>query len=138
MAKKKVKKEEVSIEDNIINREDGVIAVSENTENIVTTISDNSDEVSLKIDNPEEFYSGQQLCIDPSFIKLKTISTNYGIKNISFIDLCYLEKACALLCKRYETIARIDPENNIKFKEYKKYYDNIFEELEIRVANVFK
>ena len=60
------------------------------------------------------------------------------ISNVSLIDLMFLEKACALLCKRYETSARIDDCNNRKFKEYKEYYEKIFSELEIRVLNACK
>ena len=55
------------------------------------------------------------------------------LSNISIIELIALEKACALLCKRFETIARLDSTNNAKFKEYQMYYEKIFSELESRV-----
>ena len=57
------------------------------------------------------------------------------ISNINIMELIALEKACSLLCKRYETMARIDSGNNSKFKEFKKYYEMIFSELENRVYN---
>lgn len=73
-------------------------------------------------------------------IKTSTILTEIkqDICNISLIELVHLENACALICKKYEMAARIDRENNDKFKEYKTYYQKIFEELERRVANLCK
>lgn len=66
------------------------------------------------------------------------INESNKISNISLIDLISLERACALICKRYETTAKLDMTNNNKFKEYKVYYDNIFYELEQRVINACK
>ena len=83
---------------------------------------------------------GSKLCIDEKYVELGNISTikGYGIHCMSLFDLIQLEKACALLCKRFETSAMIDRENNEKFMEYKTYYDKIFIELENRVSEVFK
>jgi hypothetical protein len=83
---------------------------------------------------------GSKLCIDEKYVELGNISTikGYGIHCMSLFDLIQLEKACALLCKRFETSARIDRENNEKFKEYKGYYEQIFAELENRVSEVCK
>lgn len=73
-----------------------------------------------------------------------TTSTEYDINKVTFntrnplelLDvesLVALEKACSLLCKRFETTAQLDPKNNAKFKEFKNYYEMIFSELEKKV-----
>lgn len=60
------------------------------------------------------------------------------LSGLNISDLYFLEKACALVCKRYETLARIDVSNNKKFKEYNLYYEKIFSEIEQRVLNYCK
>lgn len=60
------------------------------------------------------------------------------LSDLSLSDLFFLEKMCSLLCKRYETSARIDKFNNDKFKEYNVYYEKIFSEIERRVLESFK
>lgn len=70
--------------------------------------------------------------IDVSFVSLRPNGTNISELNIT--ELIALEKACALVCKRFETIAQLDFTNNNKFKEYQHYYELIFNELEKRVA----
>jgi hypothetical protein len=70
-------------------------------------------------------------------VEIPTI-TKPNIKSLNVVELIALEKACALLCKRYETMARLDIFDNFKFKEYQRYYETIFEELAIRVAEVCK
>ena len=73
----------------------------------------------------------------------------YGISEITYItkkpiellditQLISLEKACSLLCKRFETTAQLDIRNNAKFKEFKNYYEMIFSELEKRVLDICK
>ena len=59
-----------------------------------------------------------------------------SIKTLSLTELMALENACALLCKRFETTARLDSTNNTKFKEYQIYYEKIFSELESRVNKI--
>ena len=89
----------------------------------------------------KDFMKDAKLCIDEKYLEEHTISLakEYGgLNNMSLFDLVQLEKACALLCKRFETSARLDRENNEKFKEYKGYYDKIFSELEKRVSEVCK
>lgn len=70
--------------------------------------------------------------VDVSFVSLRPNGTNISELNIT--ELIALEKACALVCKRFETIAQLDFTNNNKFKEYQHYYELIFNELEKRVA----
>lgn len=70
--------------------------------------------------------------IDVSFVSLRPNGANISELNIT--ELIALEKACALVCKRFETIAQLDFTNNNKFKEYQHYYELIFNELEKRVA----
>lgn len=75
---------------------------------------------------------------------ISTTYEEYDINKVTFItkkplelldiqSLVALEKACSLLCKRFETTAQLDPKNNAKFKEFKNYYEMIFSELEKRV-----
>lgn len=61
---------------------------------------------------------------------------NNEINDIS--ELIALEKACALICKRYESAARIDKECNGKFKEFTSYYEKIFKKLETIVESKLK
>lgn len=71
-----------------------------------------------------------------TYVKLK--STTHSLSDVNIMELLALEQACALLCKRYETTAQLDFNNNAKFKEFKAYYEMIFNELESRVEKVCK
>lgn len=55
------------------------------------------------------------------------------IETMTLEDVIYLEKACSLICKKYETTARLDMENNRKLTEFTSYYRTITDELETRV-----
>lgn len=55
------------------------------------------------------------------------------IETMTLEDVIYLEKACSLICKKYETTARLDMENNRKLTEFTSYYRTIIDELETRV-----
>jgi hypothetical protein len=77
---------------------------------------------------------------------ISTTYVEYDINKVTFItkkplelldiqSLVALEKACSLLCKRFETTAQLDPKNNAKFKEFKNYYEIIFSELEKRIID---
>lgn len=59
--------------------------------------------------------------------------------NININDLISYEKACALICKRYESAARIEYKDyKDKFNKYKMYYEKIFSEIENRVNEFCK
>lgn len=58
------------------------------------------------------------------------------IESMSVMELVWLEKACATICKKYETTARLDLENNKKLSEFSGYYKSILDELEDRVRKV--
>lgn len=58
------------------------------------------------------------------------------IKSMSLEELMWVEKACALICRRHETSARIDFENNKKLTQFSHYYKEIMNELEKRVIKV--
>ena len=61
------------------------------------------------------------------------------LKNININDLISYEKACALICKRYESAARIEYKDyKDKFNKYKMYYEKIFSEIENRVNELCK
>lgn len=114
--------------------------VVNNVEQIDKSVCNESTEERV-ITVPEDFMKNSRLCVDEKYIEEHTLSIvkEYGgLNNMSMFDLVQLEKACALLCKRFETSARLDRENNEKFKEYKGYYDKIFSELENRVSQICK
>lgn len=55
------------------------------------------------------------------------------IKYLDINELVALEKACSILCKRFETTAQLDYAYHSNFKEFQKYYEMIFNELKERV-----
>lgn len=121
--------------------------VNSNSENVIQKneqsndlkCDDTSEEYVIKV--TEDFMKNSKLCIDEQYIKEYTLLTGKeyeGLNNMGLFDLIQLEKACALLCKRFETSARLDKENNDKFNEYKGYYGKIFAELENRVSKICK
>ena len=62
-----------------------------------------------------------------------------NLKNVNIADLISYEKACALICKRYESAARIEYKDyKDKFNKYKMYYEKIFSEIENRVNEFCK
>lgn len=70
-----------------------------------------------------------------SVINEKTILNEEGrLSSLSIVELMSLQQACALVCKRFETIAQLDPSNNSRFKEYQRYYEMIFLEIKERIA----
>ena len=121
--------------------------VNSNSENVIQKYEQSSD---LKYDDtseeyvikvPEDFMKNSNLCIDEQYIKEYALLTEKeygGLNNMGLFDLLQLEKACALICKRFETSARLDKEYNDKFNEYKGYYGKIFAELENRVSKICK
>ena len=121
--------------------------VNSNSENVIQKYEQSSD---LKYDDtseeyvikvPEDFMKNSNLCVDEQYIKEYTLQTGkeyVGLNNMGLFDLLQLEKACALICKRFETSARLDKEYNDKFNEYKGYYGKIFAELENRVSKICK
>lgn len=60
------------------------------------------------------------------------------IKTCSLPEILDYEKACALVCKKYETSARIDNTDNFKFNRFKECYHYIFDEIERRVEIIYK
>ena len=56
------------------------------------------------------------------------------LKDLDINELISFEKACALLCKRFETAAQLDFNHHFLFKEYQQYYEMIFNEIKERVA----
>ena len=61
-----------------------------------------------------------------------------SISNASITDLIAYEKACALICKKYEITFRLNDSDNTKFRKYQSCYEKIFSELEKRVENICK
>lgn len=69
-------------------------------------------------------------------LKEKDVHT---LNSVSIEELISYEKACALICRRYESAARIDyMDHRDKFNKYKKCYEEIFSELEYRIDNLCK
>lgn len=97
-------------------------------------------EVQLETDvfeTEEHCFSGELLCT-PDDVQELFISTpkKSSIEYMNVSDLIWVEKACAIVCKKYETTARLDLENNKKLSEFSNYYKNILNELEDRVRKV--
>lgn len=71
-------------------------------------------------------------------IKVSNNNTD-DLKNVNIVDLISYEKACALICKRYESAAHIEYKDyKDKFNKYKMYYEKIFSEIENRVNELCK
>lgn len=108
-----------------------------------TKISKNSnkpkeDELTKSITNENSINKANPEFLAPqNSDDLKTMSdcleNKKTLSSLDISDLAALEKACSLLCRRFETTARLDNNNSIKFKEYKQYYEIIFSELEKKV-----
>ena len=96
------------------------IRVEENNLNTTTITNDNN--ISTTYVTNEEYD-----------INKVTFITRKPLELLDIQSLVALEKACSLLCKRFETTAQLDPKNNAKFKEFKNYYEMIFSELEKRI-----
>ena len=71
--------------------------------------------------NDNKFGKGELTIVDgneASFLKESVLCSGvqkqHHISRLNIIELVALEKACSLLCKRYEIIARIDDNNNEK------------------------
>lgn len=81
---------------------------------------------------------GGELIVDENIItecKITTIKCK-PIEKMCIEELMWAEKACALICKKYETTARIDFEGNKKLTEFSSYYNEIIHELEKRIISV--
>lgn len=120
MAKQMNKKnEEIKIETNI----DNTNAIAPNKEKQIKVSNNNTNAIAL---NKEEQ------------IKVSNNNTD-DLKNVNIVDLISYEKACALICKRYESAARIEYKDyKDKFNKYKMYYEKIFSEIENRVNEFCK
>ena len=111
----------------------------ENKETVVNNINKDLNLTAGQESNETGFISTEGVITNYVILGEKEIlNESNKISSISLVDLMFLENACAILCKRYETIAKLDMTNNKKFKEYKEYYENIFSELERRVSNACK
>lgn len=120
MAKQMNKKnEEIKIETNI----DNTNAIAPNKEEQIKVSNNNTNAIAL---NKEEQ------------IKVSNNNTD-NLKNVNIVDLISYEKACALICKRYESAAHIEYRDyKDKFNKYKMYYEKIFSEIENRVNEFCK
>ena len=76
---------------------------------------------------------GELRTIVPASSGVITTIKRKPIETMTLEDVIYLEKACSLICKKYETTARLDMENNRKLTEFTSYYRTITDELETRV-----
>lgn len=95
-----------------------------------THISDNTNTITVNNDEKNE-----EIKLDIDTLKLDIDI----LKNVNIADLISYEKACALICKRYESAARIEYKDyKDKFNKYKMYYEKIFSEIENRVNEFCK
>lgn len=110
---------------------------SNGVDEINTSVIENN-EVSNVTETKEDISSVNKETVEDVFTYVRLKPASNDLTKINVIELLALEKACALLCKRYETTAQLDFMNNAKFKEFKSYYEMIFDELEARIVNVCK
>lgn len=83
----------------------------------------------------ENLVNNDASSVNISDINEKTILNKEGrLSSLSIVELMSLQQACALVCKRFETIAQLDSNNNARFKEYQRYYEMIFLEIKERIA----
>lgn len=82
------------------------------------------------------YCAGDLTLADESLVCEATIKPFKSLEYLTIQDLMWMEQACALVCRKYETTARIDYENNKKLTEFSQYYKMIMDELEKRVINV--
>lgn len=103
-------------------------------------IPDGAQGVNTDLTQPvSQEFTGGELLVDIKTVevaKLAPAPAKTFIENMSLMELVWLEKACATVCKKYETTARLDLENNKKLTEFSKYYKNILNVLEDRVREV--
>lgn len=116
MAKKKEPKENKNI-------------ISKNNEIKITTeaLKDYKDDL-ITIKSPEKY-------ID---VPYKEENIEEYIKTVSISELMDIEKACALVCRKYETSARLNDNDNFKFNKFKDCYHYIFKEIEERIEIIYK
>lgn len=114
-------------------------SVKDNNKTDKNEIKTESKTESKKTENAKK--NDKNIIIEQETIKENIVLSELKKKELSGVDisdLFFLEKICALICKRYETSARINNSNNEKFKEFKFYYERIFSELERRVLDICK
>jgi len=89
----------------------------------------------------ESFKNGKLWTTDDSLVskvKITKYSPRYPLECMTLEELMWAEKGCALICRKHETAARIDMENNKKLIEFSQYYKQILSELEKRIINICK
>lgn len=84
-------------------------------------------------DQEQNVIVGELVSTEPGYSGVITTIKRRPIEILTLEDVIYLEKACSLICKKYETTARLDMENNKKLTEFTSYYRTIIDELETRV-----
>ena len=109
-------------------------------EHIVESVNSNITSTDTNQDiNPNDYQFNSTFTetrCEISYVSLQANSKPLSEMNI--MELISLETACNLLCRRFETVAQLDYNNNFKFKEYQRYYEMIFSELERRVVESCK
>lgn len=84
-------------------------------------------------DQEQKFVVAELVSTEPVYSGVITTIKRKPIETMTLEDVIYLEKACSLICKKYETTARLDMENNRKLTEFTSYYRAIIDELKTRV-----
>jgi hypothetical protein len=69
--------------------------------------------------------------------KEESISLDTKLVDKSLQDLVFLEKACFLICKKYEISAKINNDDLGKFKRFQSYYELISSAIEEKIINLF-
>ena len=66
------------------------------------------------------------------------IAKRHTLTTLNIEELVAMERACSIVCGRYEVKARLSGEDNAKFTEFLKYHGMIVGEMEKSVAEVCK
>jgi hypothetical protein len=69
---------------------------------------------------------------------LDNVEIPINLSTITIEELINYEKACSMVCSRYEIKARLSGEDNTKFQEFLEYHQRIVREMEARVVSICK
>ena len=85
-------------------------------------------------------YMGELHCETEALITDSKIVPAYKkyIEHVGIEELVAYEKACSVVCGKYEVKARLSGEDNAKFMQFLEYHKLIVDELEKRVVNACK
>ena len=103
----------------------------ETLESNVKKVSTTKKKTQVKKESPEIVQKTVGLSLESSISEKKDLSS------ISIEELISCEKACALVCGKYEVKSRLSGVDNAKFIEFSDYHFQIIKEMEKRILDIF-